>query len=94
VLPGNFIFLNYSMLESMSCGTVPVVTKGDGWEKIITEENGFVSEFDAVSLASELRKALNKELWIKKSHEARKTVIDNYDIRQWGKKILVFKEVI
>jgi glycosyltransferase involved in cell wall biosynthesis len=94
VLPAKFIFLNYSMLESMSCGTVPVVTKGEGWDKIITEENGFVSDFDAKLLAVELKKALNKETWIKKSLEARKTVINNYDIRQWGKKILEFKGII
>jgi glycosyltransferase involved in cell wall biosynthesis len=94
VLPGDYIFLNYSMLESMSSGTVPVVTKGEGWEKIITEENGFVSDFDAGSLAQELRKALNKDTWAKKSFEARRTVVNNYDILQWGKKILSFKEVI
>ncbi|MDR2410249.1 MAG: glycosyltransferase [Bacteroidales bacterium] len=94
VLPANFIFLNYSMLESMSCGTVPVVTKGEGWEKIITEENGFVSDFDAESLAGELRKALNKDKWEQKSYHARETVLKHYDIIQWGEKILKFKEII
>jgi glycosyltransferase involved in cell wall biosynthesis len=94
VLPADYIFLNYSMLESMSCGTVPVVTKGDGWDKIVTEENGFVSDFNVESLVRELRKALNKDIWVKKSFEARKTVLANYDIYQWGKKILSFKGVI
>jgi glycosyltransferase involved in cell wall biosynthesis len=94
VLPADYIFLNYSMLESMSCGTVPVVTKGEGWERIITEENGFISDFHADLLAGELRKALNKDTWIKKSHGARKMIIDNFDIYQWGKKMLDFKGVL
>jgi glycosyltransferase involved in cell wall biosynthesis len=94
VLPASYIFLNYSMLESMSCGTVPVVTKGDGWDKIITEENGFVSEFDHKQLAEQIASALIKENWENKSCKARETVINNYDIIKWGKKILTFQGII
>jgi glycosyltransferase involved in cell wall biosynthesis len=94
VLPADYIFLNYSLLESMSCGAVPVVTKGEGWERIITEKNGFVCDFDAELFAGELQKALNKDVWVQKSPEARKTVISNFDIYPWGKKILDFKGVI
>ena len=94
VLPADCIFLNYSMLESMSCGTVPVVTKGDGWELIINRENGFVSEFDSKQFSNQIQNALIKENWMKKSNKARETVINNYDIKNWGRKILVFKGIL
>jgi len=94
VLPADHIFLNYSMLESMSCGTVPVVTKGDGWERIINEENGFVSDFIPLEFAEQIKNALIKENWENKSIKARETVINNYDITSWGEKILTFKNVI
>jgi glycosyltransferase involved in cell wall biosynthesis len=94
VLPSDFIFLNYSMLESMSCGTVPVVTKGDGWEKIINEENGFVSDFEPKKFADQIQNALIQENWEKTSLKSRETVVNNYDIISWGEKILTFKNVI
>jgi glycosyltransferase involved in cell wall biosynthesis len=94
VLPSDYIFLNYSMLESMSCGTVPVVTKGDGWERIINEENGYVSDFNSSCFAEMIQNALIKENWEKKSIKTRETVVKNYDIISWGEKILKFKNVI
>ena len=94
VLPSDPVFLNYSLLESMSCGTVPVVTKGDGWEMIINKNNGFVSDFDSKDFAEQIRNALINENWDKKSVKARETVMNNYDIISWGEKILTFKGVI
>jgi glycosyltransferase involved in cell wall biosynthesis len=93
VLPAEKVFLNYSLLESMSCGTVPVVTKGEGWDKIITNENGFASSFDYRKFADNIKLALNQDIWHKKSINARET-IKNYDIKIWGKKALEFKEVL
>jgi glycosyltransferase involved in cell wall biosynthesis len=94
VLPADVIFVNHSLIESMSCGTVPVITRGEGWDKIINDENGFVSDSDAKQFAEQIQKALNKNIWEQKSKKARETAINDFDILQWGRKLLTFKEVI
>ncbi|HOJ94505.1 MAG TPA: glycosyltransferase [Fervidobacterium nodosum] len=83
------IFLNYTLLESMAYGVIPIVSNGEGAEKIISHgENGFIFKSP-----DELKKILleifsmDSEKLEHISMKARQTVLENYSIDKWVKNL-------
>ena len=44
IFPSPVIYANHSLLEAMGSGCVPIVTQGEGVEKIVNEKNGISIE--------------------------------------------------
>lgn len=62
VLPAKIVFANNALLEAMSYGVVPIVTKAPGVDLIIKNGvNGFVSDFDEASFEVVMKKALSMD---------------------------------
>jgi len=72
------------LIEAMACGLACVVSKYDGYQHIIKEnENGLVSGFDKDSIKEKIEKLLKDEVLMKKiSKEARLFVEKNNDIEK------------
>ena len=89
-LPAQVVFGNNSLLEAMSFGVVPVVTRAPGVELIVEDGvNGFVTDFTEAAYHAGLVRAsaLSPEEWQLMSSEAARTVRDNYSITAWTKKM-------
>jgi glycosyltransferase involved in cell wall biosynthesis len=95
VLPADIVFLNYSLLEAMSYGVLPVIGDGEGAEKIIESgANGFITKRDSKNLKNTLCEALdskNKETIAK---NARYTVIKKYSIEEWVREMVKIRNNI
>lgn len=90
LFPTDIVFLNYSLLESMSYGAVPIVSNGEGAEKIVDEENGYILPLDEdlwVKIIIELLE--NPDLLEKKSNNAIQTAYDKYSMEAWFEKMML-----
>lgn len=89
VLPADIILANYSLLEAMSFGLVPIVYPGNGYEEIIEDGvNGIVvKDFD---LANALKGALSLSdvEYSKMSAAAHKKIKNDFSLELWKKKLL------
>lgn len=95
LFPTDIVFLNYSLLESMSYGAVPMVSNGEGAEKIINEENGYILPLNEdlwVKIIIELLD--NPDLLEKKSKRAIYTVENKYSIDVWFEKMMLIRAQI
>ena len=89
LFPTDIVFLNYSLLESMSYGTVPIVSDGEGATRIVNEDNGYVLPLDEDLWVKTIIELLeNRELLEKKSIQAKKTVEENFSIDTWFQKMM------
>lgn len=92
VLPANIIFCNYTLLEAMSFGCVPVVSNGEGCDLIINNsKNGYISTLDADCMSSLILDALNPDEWEKFSIAARECIKYNFSMDKWYDLIQVAK---
>jgi len=89
VLPSEFEGLPYSILESMSCGVIPVVTKVGELNNLIKEGvNGFfLKDNSSESIAEKIRSISSKNL-DKISQNARKTIVDGWGLEKIGRRFL------
>ena len=97
VFPSNKVFLNYSLLESMSYGVIPIVGDGEGADKIIKNDyNGYISKINKNDFKKTLLKVLKNDNNYnnKISMRAYYTVQNKYSIKQWGDKMINIKENI
>lgn len=95
VFPADFVFLNYSLLEAMSYGLVPIVYNGEGAKEIIKNGiNGFVVEKGVENLAEILERSLllTEKKYIEMSENAFNTVKNQYSIEFWVKRIDSFRQ--
>lgn len=88
VLPADIILANYSLLEAMSFGLVPIIYPGNGYEEIVEDGvNGIVvKNFD---LANSLKYALSltDTEYSKMSAAAHKKIKNDFSLELWKKKL-------
>lgn len=96
VLPSDVIYANYALLEAMSFFCIPVVTNGNGADKIISNaQNGFICNFNGDDIANKLELLLNDEnLILELSLNAERTVKTDFSIDTWAKRLFsVYNEI-
>ncbi|MFA7209280.1 MAG: glycosyltransferase family 4 protein [Parcubacteria group bacterium] len=73
-----------TILEAMSCGLPVIASNIAGINNLITDgENGYLCDTDEISIRKRLDKLLNNEaLWGGIILNARKTIVDNYDLKE------------
>lgn len=90
LFPTDIVFLNYSLLESMSYGAVPLVSNGEGAEKIVNEVNGYILPLDEEAWVSTIIELLDDpNLLEKKSKAAISMVEEQYSIEAWFEKMML-----
>lgn len=84
LLPADVIYANYSLLESMSYGAVPIVANGEGASKIVQPSNGYVLPLEHKLWVRKINELLDdKEILNKKSSFAVKTINENFSMDSW-----------
>ena len=90
LFPADVVFLNYSLLESMSYGAVPIVSNGEGAEKIVNEANGYILPLDKEAWVNTIIELLdNPDLLEEKSKAAISTVEKQYSIEAWFEQMML-----
>ena len=94
VLPADIVFANYSLLEAMSHGVVPLVGDGEGAELIVRSgENGLIVERTVEAVSAGLVALLNDPEQLERYAErARRTIETEFSIRSWGDAIVRVRE--
>jgi glycosyltransferase involved in cell wall biosynthesis len=90
VLPADVVFANHSLLEAMSYGVVPLVSKQAGSGLIVDDrKNGFIFQHDENSFQNTLMEAFNLDdsTYLKYSEEARKKIISDFSEEKYFKGI-------
>jgi glycosyltransferase involved in cell wall biosynthesis len=91
VLPSDYVFGNFALLEAMAHGVVPVVSAVEGTERLIDSgSNGFAVAHDPRSFAAALEDALDlpEPAWKLASERARATVAEHFSLDRWGERLL------
>jgi glycosyltransferase involved in cell wall biosynthesis len=81
VLPSQVIFANHSLLEAMSYGVVPLVSRQPGSDLIVDDgKNGFIFQHDKTSFENIILYAskLDEPTRAKYAEEARKKIVLNF----------------
>lgn len=81
VMPASIVYLNHALLEAMSYGVVPIITRAQGAELIIDHDvNGFITAYDEASFTTAMKQAhsLDDAAYQKLSEAAREKVISDY----------------
>jgi len=81
VLPADLVYLNFSLLEAMERGLVPIVADVEDSDKIINHGiNGFLCKQDEKEIAKYIKILLTDNIKLREmSNEARKTIINKYN---------------
>lgn len=81
VLPADLVYLNFSLLESMERGLIPIVANVEDVEKIINNGiNGFFCAQDEKEIAKYIKILLSDDEKLSRmSNMARKTVLEKFD---------------
>jgi glycosyltransferase involved in cell wall biosynthesis len=90
VLPADVVFANHALLEAMSYGVVPLVSKVQGSELIVDEgKNGFIFQHDEESFIEAIMGAFNldDETYLRYSKEARKKIASEFSEEKYFKGI-------
>jgi glycosyltransferase involved in cell wall biosynthesis len=91
VLPSDYVFGNFALLEAMAHGVVPIVSNVEGTERLIDSgRNGFAVTHDPRSFAAALEDALDlpEPAWELASQRARETVAEHFSLDGWGQRLL------
>lgn len=92
LFPTDIVFLNYSLLESMSYGAVPIVSNGEGAEKIVSEENGYILPLNEDLWANIIIELLdNRDLLENKSKNSILTIENKYSIDAWFERMMLIR---
>lgn len=89
VLPADIIFANYSLLEAMSHGMVPLVGNGEGAGRIVRhQENGLIVERTADAITDGLIRLLeDPETMQRYAAAARQTIAEDFSMESWGERM-------
>lgn len=97
VLPADFVFGNFALLEAMAHGVVPIVSAVEGVERLIDSgRNGFAVPHHPRAFAKALDDALDlaEPEWRRMSDAARQTVAERFSIDVWGEQLLEHYEAV
>ena len=84
LFPADIVFANYALLESMAIGVVPIVYKGEGFERIVEHGvNGIVAEKGQLTASLNYALKLSEEDYEKLSRAAHKTILYRFSILKW-----------
>lgn len=93
LFPADIVFANYSLLESMACGCVPVVADGEGAEMIVTDQEGSVIELDSTKWVDAIFSYLNDNALLqKKSLQSCKKIDAEFSMSAWFKKMIELRQ--
>ena len=90
VLPADIVYLNFSLIESMGKGIVPIVSDVDGAREIVDDGiNGIVAKHSKEGLEEAMHKAINmtKDEYETMSKNARTNVVDKFSVESWAKEL-------
>lgn len=88
VFPADRIFANYALLEAMSLGIIPIVSKGLGYELIVKDGiNGIVIRDQNITDALERALGMEANEVKEMAFAARKTIERDYCLDKWADKI-------
>lgn len=90
VLPATFVFGNYSLLEAMSYGVVPVVSETDATSRIVQNNvNGITFNHDYESFTDAINRAisLDENTYNRMSERAKQSIEQDFSLPQWANKI-------
>ncbi len=90
VLPAEVVFANHSLLEAMSYGVVPLVSRQPGTELIVDDrQNGFVFEHEEKCFQNAIMEAfyLNDNEYAKYSEGARRKILLDFSEEKYFKGI-------
>lgn len=84
--------LSWSLLEAMACETPLVCSSTPAVLEVVNEQNGLLADFfDAAYLAEQIRNLLaNPEAYKDLQKSARKTIVENYELRDCMRKKLAW----
>ena len=95
VFPSDYVFCNYALLEAMSHGVVPIVSRREGSELIIDDGiSGILVEHSEEGLVQGMRRAmdLSDDEWKKFSSAAINKVRRDFSVATWGTILLKYYE--
>lgn len=86
VLPSDVIYANYSLLEAMSYSCVPVVTSGDGADRIITNGvDGYICDFSEYDIYRKLSFLIsNSKTFEELSNKSKDRIQEGFSIEAWA----------
>jgi len=93
VLPADIVYLNFSLLEAMAHGVVPIVSNVEGAQEIVVHgESGFVADHSRHGLAEAMKWAarIDANEYERLSRNARRRVKEKFSIEQWGQQLHSF----
>lgn len=95
ILPANTIFCNYTLLEAMSMGCVPVVANGEGAHLIVDDkENGEICGLSISEFSDSINRCLNESVWKKYSTQAKDKIDKKFSIEAWYGRLKKIKNSI
>ena len=86
VLPADVVFANHALLEAMSYGVVPLISKQAGSDLIVDDNlNGFIFEHSEGSMEAAMQKALelSQEAYENLSFQSRKKMQEEFSIEKY-----------
>ncbi|KKL00430.1 glycosyltransferase [Rheinheimera mesophila] len=93
LFPADIVFANYSLLESMACGCVPIVSNGEGAELIVTELEGSRIDLDIDLWAKVIVNYLdNGSLLEQKSAQSRHKIANEFSINAWFENMMKLRQ--
>lgn len=93
VLPADIVYLNFSLIEAMAYGVVPIVSDVEGAREIVDAGvNGLVVSHDKTSFCEGMIKALkmDKKNYEELSRNARLKVMQAFSIEAWSDALFEF----
>ncbi|OGT09877.1 MAG: hypothetical protein A2X77_04730 [Gammaproteobacteria bacterium GWE2_42_36] len=98
ILPSRIVFGNHSLLEAMSYGVVPIVSKTEATNLIVQDGyNGIVFNHTFEDFALALNRAwrLDEENYSRLSAMAKKTICEKFSQSNWGDQVeFLYKTII
>lgn len=96
LLPADIVFCNYALLEAMSFGVVPIVSRVEGTSRIVKEGiDGLVVPNTLDGLKIGLRRSLSMgDEWKNMSTAAYMKIKHAFSIEDWAKKLLALYHTI
>jgi glycosyltransferase involved in cell wall biosynthesis len=90
ILPADIVYLNFSLIESMGKGIVPIISDVDGSRDIVDDGvNGFIAPHSKEGLCETMKKAmlLPDDEYEVMSRNAREKVKKDFSMKSWAVKL-------